>query len=259
MTDLLFNEFDMSTDILAYPREMSATIREWDDNRILSVPEEDLVQALVRKFALDVPVLKSDEVEIIDDGETQIARGRDYGFRGGPLRGEFVKIAIPFTGDRDLFRWRPSTYSMNPPRAEVGPTSLSIVISAVKLAQHEIKGTVERTIASIESYLSTMRTQAAEWTSRAPALAREMIQGRKKELLERKNLVASLGLSHEGTSRPGWDIGRTDASKGPQTSVARGTSGSIQARAGVKRRSIQRYHGNRRPFCHQYGAQPGRL
>ena len=105
---------------------MESEIATMDGNRLLNTNVDNLVSYVVDKFRIDVPEL--DEANMtVDQREEQRDVSGDprrmayYKDRGGPVHvtGTEVIVEVPFSGDAQMFKVRPSTYDTAPPRGEV--------------------------------------------------------------------------------------------------------------------------------------------
>ena len=135
--DLLFFGKDLSALIRSYDSAIREEVAGWERNGILGSNESDLVSYLVEKCTLDAPRILRDQLHIESEGEAKIdISGRfeyDIRDRGHPFHvaGSFVTVAIPFEGDSDLFEFKASTYSLNPPRGRVSGSSVLISFRGV--------------------------------------------------------------------------------------------------------------------------------
>lgn len=132
--DLLFNDGHLSTSLDEQARKLVAEVEAAPADHVLQTDAEEWAAALVRRWSVQVPKLDVDamwqdepkevQVDVRHDGMRAIL---DYsqpawwpGFR--------VTVHIPFTGEADVFRLRPNSYTYNPPRANVGPNEITEVI-----------------------------------------------------------------------------------------------------------------------------------
>src|ERR1051325_6905596 len=122
MSDPLFSRFDLSLVIENHIELARKEVDACSEDYLLSVSETDFNMHLVSKVALDVPKLgepfmlepKEVDVELSDDPLRDRGTGQIRNVRGCR-----VEIHVPFTGDRDLFHCRPSTFTYSPPYAQV--------------------------------------------------------------------------------------------------------------------------------------------
>lgn len=187
-------------------QEMQNEIQGLDGNRLLNTSVDDLVSYLEQKFSIDVPELLTSEI-VVDQKETQIdvshGHDRDIRDRSKPfcVAGTEVQVEIPYTGDADAFKVQPTTCSINPPCAEVRPSTLLVRIVGTDLNADRVREQIDRTIQEIQNHLATLRSNAAGLKTQLPTKARSAIESRRQKLLADRNLVGSLGFKIK--ERPG--------------------------------------------------------
>ena len=199
-SDLLFLGKDLSALIRGYEVAVKKEVDKWERNRILASSDSDLVSYLVEKYTLDPPRLLGDQIHIEDEGETKIdVSGRieyDAWDRGRPLHvpGSFVTVAIPFEGDGDLFEFKASTYTFNPPSGRVSGSSVLISFQGVKMDAQRTREEIDPTVGKIEQHLGWIRNDCGSWNARVASVAEQCVRQRKERLLEQANMVSDLGL-----------------------------------------------------------------
>jgi hypothetical protein len=118
----------------------------------------------------------------VDQREAQV-QVHDYFSRGydgvRQVQGTMVELRVPFTGDKDFFFVRPASYDSGPPRAIVETDHLIIQVAGGNLIQASVKQELDRTLDSVEKYLSWQRNSATELNNSLPALIRSAVEQRK--------------------------------------------------------------------------------
>ena len=199
-SDLLFFGKDLSALIRSYEAAIGQEVAGWEPNRILVSSESDLVSYLVDKYMLDAPRILRDQLYIEREGEAKIdVSGRfeyDIRDRGQPFHvaGSFVTVAIPFEGDGDLFEFKASTYSLNPPRGRVSGSSVLISFRGVELNAQRTREEIDATVEKIAQHLEYVRNDCAGWNGRVSSVAQQCLGDRKERLLKQANMVNALGL-----------------------------------------------------------------
>jgi hypothetical protein len=185
--DVLRNHEDMAT-------KAPSTI---NDNRLLNTPTDDLVNEIVGKCALNVPVLDR-EGSWIDSSEGPVAV-RDYWSRnvepGFTVQGTILELSVPFTGDSEFFQIQPSTHNFNAPRAQVTKNAVLISYSAAELNAEQAKAELNRSIDAIEQHLVWLRQSTEPFNQKINMIARAAVEARKAKVLQDRNSVAALGFN----------------------------------------------------------------
>ena len=74
------------------------------------------------------------------------------------LKGTQVTVRIPFTGNRELYYCRPSTFNYNPPSGRVGDAHLELSFEQLEADVEQLKAEYERVLHSVNQYCGWIRT-----------------------------------------------------------------------------------------------------
>ena len=187
-------------------QEMRNAVETMDGNRLLNTSVDDLAKYFEEKFQIEIPTLLTDEI-VVDQRETKIDVSRDHNRmifdRSRPfhITGTEIEIEVPFTGEAEAFKVQPTTWTMNPPRAEVRGGALVMRIVGTNLTAEGVRSEIDRTIKEINNHLATLRGNAAGLRSQLPNQAKSAIENRRQKLLADRNLVGGLGFKMK--ERPG--------------------------------------------------------
>ena len=178
---------------------MATEIADVDADRLLNTSVDDLAKFFAEKFQIAVPELDVENL-VVDQRETQIDVSRDpmrmIMDRGRPfyITGTEIEVEVPFTGEAEAFKIQPNPYTMNPPRAAVQGPILTFSITGTNLDADGLRREIDRTIASIQSYLLNLRGNLSGLNSQLLGEARGAIEARRSKLLASRNMVGSLGF-----------------------------------------------------------------
>lgn len=167
--ELLFNKYQIFSIVQGHTESLKKRVQSIPGNTLLNASEQDLVQALVEEFRLNVPVIKDDEIYIADASETQVDVSRDprrmIFDRSGPfyVPGNKTVIAVPFEGDAEFFRVQPQSYTLNPPRGEIKKNGILLTYVRADQNAEAIKQDYLRTVSSIKQYLTSLSESAAQF------------------------------------------------------------------------------------------------
>jgi len=116
--------------------------------------------------------------------------------RGSPfyIDGTELTFHIPFTGERDLFKFQPSTFTFNPPRGIVGEHELRLVASAAADNREGLKGALDSEVDKVKKYVDNANADVAAFNTRLDGAARAAAERRRAKVLADRELVASLGI-----------------------------------------------------------------
>lgn len=195
----LFASRDLRQVLESHAAEMRQEVERLDGNRLLNTALADLADYLVKKYTLSVPVLYLDQM-VADHQETQVDvrydsdRWIDDKSRPFYIPGQRIEISVPFTGEEELFYCRASTATFNPPRALIKNNAVVLVIEIAHDVQKDLRGEIDRTIASIEQHLTWTKVDVQGFNNGLLATATQTIEHRRNRLLQNQGRVASLGI-----------------------------------------------------------------
>jgi hypothetical protein len=198
--ELLFNKYQIFGVVQGQTDGAKKRVQSIDSKTLLNASEDDLVQALVEEFRLNVPVIKDDEIYIANAEETRVDVSRDpmrlILDRSQPFHipGNKTVIAVPFEGEAEFFRVQPQTYSLNPPRGEI--TKDEILLTYVRTDQNAeaIKHEYQNAVNSIKQHLSSLSQSANQSNQQLESLIRSELSARKTRLLADAGMTAAIGL-----------------------------------------------------------------
>lgn len=204
--DLLFNTGDWFGVSEGQKRRLNEDIASKNGDQLLNTSTEDLAKYYEEAFSIVVPELDHDNVTV-DQREAQIDvshdRFRYFSDSSGPhyITGTAVDVEVPFSGDAEVFKVQPTTYTTNPPRGHISNGVLRFTIQGTDLTAQKVQDEIKSRIASVEQYLGWLRQTATTFNATLYEQAKNQIEGRKQKLLSDRSLVAGLGFKMR--ERPG--------------------------------------------------------
>jgi len=133
-------------------------------------------------------------------GETDVDVSRDPGrfLLDGTqpfyMRGMELTVVVPFDGDANLLRCRPSAFKMGLPQAEVRGNELKFPFRGTDLDPESVRREVDGAVQEIEFHLEAMRTDLAPFSGELQRIAEDAVKRRKKRLLDQQDVVVNLGI-----------------------------------------------------------------
>ncbi|MGH7487405.1 MAG: hypothetical protein ACREMY_17655, partial [bacterium] len=161
-------------------------------------PLDALAEEVARKLTIDVPQLKEDEITVSPPKEVEISvQGYSrayYGFDGEhKVKGTRVVFCVPFTGDAIMFSVRPSSFTLNPPRADVRSNTLEKTFEGVSLDPTAVKREFGDFLRSVKDNLATQEKDVAQFNSGLKQLVYGHLNERKARLEKADALVEGFG------------------------------------------------------------------
>jgi hypothetical protein len=175
-------------------------IESINGDRLLNTSIDDLCNYFEKKYQINVPTLLNDNI-VADQHEIKIDVSGDlsryFSNPGQPfyMNGTAIEVTVPFEGDAEVFKIQPTSYSLNPPQAEIRDNHLIIKIQGTDLTADRVRNEITNTVSSIEGYLSTLRSDTHSFNTQIQPVARASIEHRRNKLLKDRNLLHDLGFN----------------------------------------------------------------
>jgi len=195
----LFSEYELNNVLRHQWEKLFKEIDEIEGNRLLNTNVEDLCDYFEQKYRFEPPQLREEEITV-DQYEADIDVSRDpmrlIFDRSRPfyIKGTTVRFFIPFDGDQELFKCRPSTFTSIPPRGSFSADELIITFTLTEHSADKIKAEFEDTLARIRKYIEWTASDVSQFNASLRDKTRQKIEARRQKLLKDQGLVASLGL-----------------------------------------------------------------
>ena len=180
--------------------ELKKEVESYDSNYILNVSEEDFIRYLVSKYSLTSPKIYEDkiyscptkEVDIdVSQDPTRIISDKSHPFY---VKGIQITIALPFEGDEEVFQYRPSTFSLNPPQGEIVGQEIHLIYEMVEHDAEKLNQMYQTELDKIKKYLEWAKDDVNNFNKDLESIVRRIVSQRKKKLLDDLNLVSALGI-----------------------------------------------------------------
>src|SRR5207248_9689313 len=82
-----------------------------------------------------------------------------------------ISFFVPFTGEEDLFRCRPSNYNLNPPRAEIRDREVIISMVDPQPDAGRARQHLNEVLGGVRQYISWVNSQVAAHNGALPGIA----------------------------------------------------------------------------------------
>jgi hypothetical protein len=110
------------------------------------------------------------------------------------LKGIAITFLVPFVGDGDLLRCRPSSFTTVRPHGEVAQDEVRFEYRAVDHEAERIKSAFQRDLRDVQQYLGFVRENTDQFNELLGRSIRQAIEKRREKLLKDQGLVTSLGF-----------------------------------------------------------------
>ena len=197
--ELLFSRSDLTEDLRSQLRKMHEEIASYPSNGLLNTGTERLLDHFEEKYRAEM--LELDESgAMFDQEETQVDVRHDFNravtdrSRPALVSGTRYEFSVPFTGDAALFDMRASTFSFNPPRAQVKDGFLVFSYDRTDHNAEALKAEYQRDLTSVTTTLGWVRTEVEPFNASLRGEAQRAIETRRARLLANQNVAATIGI-----------------------------------------------------------------
>ncbi|MEA4811888.1 MAG: hypothetical protein VB108_04890 [Anaerolineaceae bacterium] len=194
--NLLFNQATLSDALRA---QLSAVIKEVDGlskDQFLVNSDEQIIEYVYSKMVIAPLVIYRDQMSLTEPQENRTERRDPFGdlIRLPVIR---TNLTIPYTGESDLWKMQPSTFTFNPPRGDyssqrgndqTGTLRFKMEFTQGEYTSDAINNEVERNLKTIEEYLGWIKHDIE---SHNPQLQNE-IRSKVAQRRERLGIIQSV-------------------------------------------------------------------
>ncbi len=200
--ELLFHEIDFPNLLGEMKRGLNTEISSLSRDRMLKESDDDLYAFFVEKYSPVVAVLHDEQKHVLPPKDIRIdVRGRfDYAIEDerAPafVKGTLITIVIPFEGDSQYFKFRPSAYSLSGVRGDIIDNEVHLKYSGLPqdMSTEAIKTKMEHDIKQIKEYLTRLSQETETHNKYVKDETRKLLDARRNAVLKDESLVESLGI-----------------------------------------------------------------
>lgn len=211
----MFNGGDLRGALEGQAVMMRAAVEAEPEESLKQADVDEWAAALAHHFGVACPELLADDVwmEPVEDAKVDVSSDPDRDFRGDPYSdlarnfpGYRVVVHIPFEGEGDVFKLRPSSFTLNPPRGRVQSEELVLTIEYARDQQPDIDGRVNSFVGTVDQWLGFAHADIDSFNAGLENQARQTIAARRQRIEERD---AHLAQSKIPVRRPGESAKKT--------------------------------------------------
>ena len=199
MTNLLFSNYYLESVLDRQDQNLSSEVASLSEDQVLNSSPDDLCKYFVEKYTVEPVVIDETAIEI-DYGaaKVDVSHRIEYNVfdRSTPtlVTGTRITFFVPFSGDPELFKCKPSSFSLNPPRGEIRGSQLIFTYDRTIQDAPAIEGEFERARKNVKDYLGWIARDVEQFNSTIYGKASQHITARREKLLQDRGLVERLGF-----------------------------------------------------------------
>ena len=199
MVELLFSKQDLSGVLDNRQHQIKREVGGLSEERLLNTMINSLLDYFNEKYRLNMPEINEaaiytdwDETLIDVSGRFEYASSR----LGRPqhVAGTKYKFNVPFEGDPDLFRYRPSPYDFSPPRATILEDRLVFEYGVLPNDISGLKPQFDRDLSALKRHLGWASAQVEGFNTRIPGISERAIGARRSALTDAQEVARGLGF-----------------------------------------------------------------
>jgi hypothetical protein len=212
--ELMFNSGDLRLALEAQAKKMVEAVEAEPEESLGQADADDWAAALAHHFAVACPELQTDDVwmEEVKDVKVDVSHDQmrhfsdPYSDLAQNFPGYRVVVHVPFEGEEDVFKLRPSQFTLNPPRGWIKGSDLVLTIDYPRDQQPDIDAQDNSFIGTVSRWLAFARADIVSFNNGLEQQARQAIAGRRQRIEQRD---AHLAQSKIPVRRPGESIKKT--------------------------------------------------
>lgn len=190
-TKRLFRKADLRRYIKHKEEELMKEIESYNSNKLLNTSIEDLTNYFVEKYSISPIEILEDEI-YVDQEETEVDVRNDKLILADYITGTKITLHIPFKGDAELFKYKPSQFTLNPPRGKVRDNLVLISVSVTEHDTESVQKELDNRLNDIKKYIENVKDDIKPWNKSLYKKAKNKIEKRRKKLLKDRKLAANL-------------------------------------------------------------------
>ena len=199
--ELLFNSGDLRRTLENYGQGLVREVEAAPEEHVLQADEVEWAKALADRYSVTAPELKPDDAWMDPPKDVQVDVSWDHVNRAimDPSRPAYVPghrtvAHIPFVGDKAVFSLRPSSFTLNPPRADIADGELRLVIEYPSDTPVDIKAQTTELATKVERLLGHARHDIDVFNQELEATAIRAIQNRRQRVETHREHIEATGL-----------------------------------------------------------------
>ena len=199
MPDPLFHRAELRSFLIGQEQALDQEISSLQEQQVLNSSPKDLEDYFVEKYLIEPIEINESEIHA-DHGDAQVdvSHRSEYAFfnRSGPayVTGTKITFYVPFSGEPQLFKYRPSTSRLNSPQADIRNNELVFTYERTTQDAPKIKNEFERDLSNVKYNLDEIAKDTRNFNSTLRQKPPQFIRERREKLLRDREIAENLGF-----------------------------------------------------------------
>ena len=196
----LFRQYELRSVLEAQQRTIAQKIESLAEEQILHSSHSDLCRYFLDKYTIDVVEIDEEGIEVdYGDAQVDVSHRFDYFVRDRSrptmVSGTRIAFFVPFVGDEDLLRCRPSTYQLDGGvDASCRDGHLVFIFDRTLQDASNVRAEFQRSLDNLKKYLDRIAGEAGQYNTALGDLIDQCISSRREKILHDRGIVKSLGF-----------------------------------------------------------------
>jgi TIR domain len=201
--DLLFSEYDLRAVLENQLGKVNDAVIALPRDRFAAESAEFLAASVASGLVISPIQIHESEIEV-ETVDTKVDVSHDFDravwdrSAAAYVDGVEVTYHLPFSGEPELLKCQPSSYTMNPPRAVIGSGELTFPYDSADRNISNTKRLFNDDLQELKRWIPWVNDQVNGFNSTLETQVRQRVTGRRAELDREKEQVASLGFKVRG-------------------------------------------------------------
>ena len=185
-TDYLFRQYDFFSNAHAWKEKLKEAIDKADPSTVKNGTVEEAAESFVNEFRVEAPELTEGAISVdVEETKVDVSHDFRYGhFGNGPTYAPGIRASyfVPFTGDPQMFRVKPSTFSTGIPVAAIEKSELRFTFERPGQDVAETKQAFDDELRRVKEYLGWLRENFNTYNREIVPIAQDRIKARRARL-----------------------------------------------------------------------------
>ncbi len=193
--DILFHGNDLSRALRYQLEQLPSAVNGLAEQTLISKTDAEIIEIISRDYHVEPLCVDYENAEAkVEEGMAELRDTFRYHLPNGPMKVQGIKAskAIPFSGDPELWKLRPNSYTMNPPRGEVRGNTLIVGITVPENQTDDAKRHIDSTIEQLPTYIDAQKRQIEEFNKQLADEIPKLVQQRRNRLGAAADLLSKL-------------------------------------------------------------------
>lgn len=193
----IFSEQQIGELTGAHLRKLESQVESEQNDYLLNANETQYIEHLLSQCEIEPLELYFDKM-FVSDTEKQIPAEHFPStfnvYRGKSYPRQVITYHVPFTGNSQLLKSQPNTHVLWTTEVTLNGNCVCFDVVNFQDDPEQIKRTADSTLNNIKRQYEYLSTEIRAFNERLESRAREVLQSRKKTLLQQSNVLGSLGV-----------------------------------------------------------------